>query len=112
MTNLNELRDAIYQDAVEHGLWKKSDDLKSAALLVKQEANELVSACDDISDAVISGESEKIYTALRAYQLELADVIIMSLSAGGHIGIDIDDAVRSKMEINRNRPYQHKEGSK
>lgn len=35
---------------------------------------------------------------------ELADVIIASLSVAGKLGIDIDEAVRSKMEINKSRP--------
>lgn len=35
------------------------------------------------------------------YTEELADVIIMSLSVAGYLGIDIDKAVREKMEINK-----------
>ena len=38
---------------------------------------------------------------------ELADVIIMSLSVAGRLGIDIDAAVRRKMEINKARPWTH-----
>lgn len=38
---------------------------------------------------------------------ELADVIIMALSAAGYLGIDIDKAVRQKMEINRGREWRH-----
>ena len=38
---------------------------------------------------------------------ELADVIIMSLSVAGKLGIDIDAAVRRKMEINKARPWKH-----
>ena len=42
-----------------------------------------------------------------AYTEELADVIIASLSVAGKLGIDIDAAVRGKMEINRARPWKH-----
>ena len=38
---------------------------------------------------------------------ELADVIITALSAAGYLGIDIDKAVREKMEINRGREWRH-----
>lgn len=38
---------------------------------------------------------------------ELADVIIMALSAAGYLDIDIDKAVRKKMEINRGREWRH-----
>lgn len=37
----------------------------------------------------------------------MADVIIASLSVSGKLGIDIDAAVRRKMEINRSRPWKH-----
>ena len=41
------------------------------------------------------------------YVEELADVIIASLSVAGKLGIDIDAAVRRKMEINRARTWKH-----
>lgn len=37
----------------------------------------------------------------------MADVIIMSMSVAGKLGIDIDAAVKRKMEINRQRPWKH-----
>jgi NTP pyrophosphatase (non-canonical NTP hydrolase) len=42
---------------------------------------------------------------------ELADVVIMAMSAAGYLGIDIDAAIRRKMEINKARPWKH-EGEK
>lgn len=41
------------------------------------------------------------------FREELADVIITALSAAGYLGIDIDKAVREKMEINRGREWRH-----
>lgn len=41
------------------------------------------------------------------FREELADVIITALSAAGYLGIDIDKAVRAKMEINRGREWRH-----
>ena len=111
-TSLNTLRDAIYEDAVAHGLWERTDyivdccmkraylfefpfdrDSKLRALaaeVVYVEANELVQSAE-------AGE----------YAEELADVIIASLSVAGKLGIDIDAAVRRKMEINKARPWKH-----
>ena len=110
--SLNTLRDAIYEDAVAHGLWESADytvkcymeranlfgfpsdrDAKLRALaaqVVYMEANELEQA----------EEADK-------YAEELADVIIASLSVAGKLGIDIDAAVRRKMEINKARPWKH-----
>ena len=41
------------------------------------------------------------------YAEELSDVIIAALSVAGKLGIDIDAAVRRKMEINKARPWKH-----
>lgn len=109
---LNTLRDVIYEDAVKHGLWESTDytvkccmeestrcgfpfdrdaNLRAwAAQVVHREANELEQA-----------EEADEYTE------ELADVIIASLSVAGKLGIDIDAAVKRKMEINKGRPWKH-----
>lgn len=96
---LNTLRDAIYEDAVAHGLWDRDNGPTDCAELIRDEASELDSAamdweCDDYND-----DSE--------FCEELSDVIIASLSVAGYLGIDIDAAVRRKMEINRARPWKH-----
>jgi NTP pyrophosphatase (non-canonical NTP hydrolase) len=112
--SLNTLRDTIYEDAVAHGLWEDYDqtlkrnaefcakytnyafdlDAESrneCALCVCRECVELREARDDAD----------------AFTEELADVIIMSMSVAGKLGIDIDAAIRRKMEINKNRPWKH-----
>ena len=112
--SLNTLRDVIYQDAVEHGLWEEYDqkrerdtefsakypqyafdqdveDRNECALYVCRECVELREARDNAD----------------AFSEELADVAIMVLSVAGKLGIDIDAAIRRKMEINKNRPWKH-----
>lgn len=94
--NLNDLRDAIYADAVAHGLW----DFEECGLKMPIECQMLIeNEVDELYDAAHQGEER--------YTEELADVIIMSLSVAGKLGIDIDAAVRRKMEINKNRPWKH-----
>ena len=96
--SLNTLRDAIYQDAVAHGLWDWAEsyrhmpDLRDSSVdLIRGEVCELEIEC---------GSEER-------YAEELADVIIMSMSVAGKLGIDIDAAIRRKMEINKKRPWKH-----
>lgn len=120
MNDLNELRDEIYSDAVAHGLWDEmhiwkliatnedfrksgiadvityanSDETRKnaiATLFLAMELRELIFAVDDVNN----------------FREELADVIITALSASGYLGIDIDKAVRAKMEINRGREWRH-----
>ena len=98
-TTLNTLRDAIYEDAVAHGLWERDNGPTDCAELIRDEASELDSAamdweCDDYND-----DSE--------FCEELSDVIIASMSVAGYLGIDIDAAVKRKMEINKGRPWKH-----
>ena len=97
---LNTLRDEIYLDAVAHGLWLEGFcyPLDDCAQLIKDEADELMIAADDYEYK----DAEK-----DAFIEELADVIIICFSVAGKLGIDIDAAIRRKMEINHNRPWKH-----
>lgn len=96
------LAKVIYMDAVAHGLW---DDptvamdnpngmkyvRRRCLLLIREELSE---ACEAAGDDTRFAE-------------ELADVIIMAMSAAGHLGIDITDAILKKVAVNHERPYKH-----
>ena len=101
--SLNTLRDAIYEDAVAHGLWEGVGEYGKVCPCVDVDIR---FAC---SDKVNDEANELDGAALNAdhFTEELADVIIMSLSVAGKLGIDIDAAVRRKMEINKGRPWKH-----
>ena len=99
---LNTLRDEIYQDAVAHGLWENWDFPSDCAWLISQEASELCDAGTEWEDdGWYDGEENATFSE------ELADVIIMSMSVAGKLGIDIDAAIRRKMEINKGRSWKH-----
>ncbi len=38
---------------------------------------------------------------------ELADIVIRVFDMCGHYGIDLESAIREKMEYNKKRPYKH-----
>ena len=97
--SLNTLRDAIYEDAVKHGLWEGYSCPTDYVYRLKDEVCELDDAAMELED--------NMYDSCDRFSEELADVIIMSLSVAGKMGIDIDAAVRRKMEINRGRPWKH-----
>lgn len=105
---LNALRDEVYQDAVAHGLYEDEKYnrahpfglmyvCRNLAIRIKSEVFELIAAT--------YGET------LEHFAEELADIIILCLSVAGHLGIDIDKAVKRKMEINKGRSWKH-EGEK
>ena len=111
--SLNTIRDAIYEDAVAHGLWEGTDcvvkECIDAAIQEGEPADqeEMMRgwAMETIRREV--NELEDASADAEAYADELADVIIASLSVAGKLGIDIDAAVRRKMEINRARSWKH-----
>ena len=120
MQNLNELRDEIYDDAVAHGLWDEAhiwkliatneDFRKSGIADVITYANSDETRKNAIATLFVSMEIRELIFATEDtdhFREELADVIITALSAAGYLGIDIDKAVRAKMEINRGREWRH-----
>lgn len=112
-TTLNTLRDAIYEDAVAHGLWEGTDYIVKEcidAAIQEGEPADQEEMMRGLAMEVIRREVNELEEAsvnAEAYTDELADVIIASLSVAGKLGIDIDAAVRRKMEINRARPWKH-----
>ena len=110
--SLNTLRDAIYEDAVAHGLWESTDytvkECIDAAIQEGEPADQREMMRGWAMEAIRREVNELEMTlSEEEYVEELADVIIASLSVAGKLGIDIDAAVRSKMEINKARPWKH-----
>ena len=104
--SLNTLRDAIYEDAVEHGLYVLEKDVPEIERAAVSLVSMIKSEINEARDAAIDWEAHRSGSQDH-FAEELADVIIMTLSACGHLGIDIDAAVRRKMEINRARSWKH-----
>ena len=104
--SLNYLRDAIYEDAAAHGLYALEKDVPEIERAAVSLVSMIKSETDEARDAAIDWEAHRS-GAQDQFAEELADVIIMTLSACGHLGIDIDAAVRRKIEINKARPWKH-----
>lgn len=107
--SLNTLRDAIFEDAVAHGLWDKYKYYPATDCVdfIRDEVNELEYAAMNWRNGY--NENSEFYSE---FCQELADVIIMCLSVAGKLGIDIDAEVRRKMEINKGRPWKHRKEDK
>ena len=119
VVSLNTLRDAIYQDAVEHGLWEEADRLaKEAAedddIIGEKSFKEKFCKWHEAAHLIFF-EGDEMLSAVEEYNWdnaveELADVVILAFSTAGYLGIDIDAAIRRKMEINKQRPWKHGKG--
>ena len=111
--SLNTLRDAIYEDAVAHGLWEEQYEgqfinPRVFAWKIESEVDELIEAGGGWYHKICEEEEEyQLNEKKEAFIEELADVIIMSFSVAGKLGIDIDAAIRNKMAVNKQRPWKH-----
>ncbi|MGN0773559.1 MAG: MazG-like family protein [Candidatus Ventricola sp.] len=113
--SLNTLRDAIYEDAVAHGLWEEEAGPIECYVLIGDEGEGPIKCyklirdeVEELGSAAVSWETDYFEDCSdNGFSEELADVIIMCMSVAGKLGIDIDAAVKRKMEINRQRPWKH-----
>ena len=105
---LNTMRDEVYADAVEHGLYEGEYDVpeleRAAPSLMYRIQDEVREAWNAALDWQNGKEGAKEHVAE-----ELADIIITALSVSGHLGIDIHAALFKKKEINKKRSFKHKE---
>lgn len=96
MGELNRLRDEVHRIAVEHGFWSDREkagvygDATALALMVCEVAEAI--------EALRKGEDETE---------EVVDVIIRALDYLGRKGVDVERALRRKVERNKRRPWKH-----
>lgn len=113
---LKELQLDAYTQAVERGLYKDSPTKNKLLWHIREEATEAVRAWQRYRDVKTHYEcnSRTITDCMptnfdcsrckqrrnEGVNQELADVIIMTLSACEHLGIDIEAAIKEKMAYN------------
>lgn len=86
---LRGLQNEIHYDAVKHGLFENKGGVDGYC-------NWLMQECREVRLSEVEHVAE-----------EMADVIILTLSYGVHLGLDIAQAIKDKVEFNKTRPYQH-----
>ena len=99
---LNELAKEINEISQAHGWWDKERTFGDFIALSHSELSEALEAFRNHEATVYvkDGKPEGI-------AVELIDCVIRIFDWCAQVGIDIDEAMKIKMEYNKTRPYRH-----
>ena len=90
---LNLWTELIHNNAKDKGFWDEERNIGESLMLIVTEVAEAM-------EAHRNDDREN-------FEEEIADVIIRTLDLCGGLGIDIEAAMRKKMQYNYTRPYKH-----
>lgn len=98
------LRDLAHQNAIDKGWYEEPRTFGEMIALMHSELSE---ALEDHRDG--RGFREIYYEGEKpcGIPIELADTVIRIFDACGYLGIDLEAAIREKMEYNATRPRRH-----
>jgi dCTP diphosphatase len=82
--------------------WEQFHDLKNLSMAIAVEAAELMEIFRWVENRR-AGEAMQSAGSAAAVRQEVADVLLLLLSFANAAGIDLADAAREKLEINRGR---------
>jgi NTP pyrophosphatase (non-canonical NTP hydrolase) len=113
---LNEMSAAAYENSRAHGFHDGEDPVRvipEKLCLIHEEVSEALGHYRN-KNRDTRGEAHPAETVWAdetgkpdGFAVELADAVIRIGDLCGQLGIDLEAAVRVKMEYNKNRPYMH-----
>lgn len=121
-TSINNLVEEAHQNAVEHGWWEEDRNFGELIALMHSELSEALEEyrnghkpdetyyncnCDRVSNEPLTKHCRNCGDKPEGIPSELADVVIRVFDTCGRYGIDLEEAIRTKMVYNKTRPYRH-----
>jgi NTP pyrophosphatase (non-canonical NTP hydrolase) len=98
---ISQVQREVHRTAVEHGWWDRPRSVGEILMLMVTELSEVM-------EAYRSGNPQSLKTpGFSQMEEELADVVIRLLDFAGRHDLDIEGALRAKMNYNETRPYRH-----
>ena len=101
--SLNEWRDAVHENAVEHGWWEDDRCFGEIVALCHSELSEALEESRMGNDLVWEGEHGKP----EGIAVEMIDCVIRILDWCGRMGVDVEAVLEQKHRYNMTRPYKH-----
>ena len=106
--NIKTLIEESHKTAIEKGWWDKSDrNIPELLALIHSEVSE---ALEEYRETGLEQLDKVWYTSTdkpEGFTVELADVLIRIADLCGEFNLDLEDALKTKMEYNKTRPYRH-----
>ena len=122
--NIKALTKAIHENAVEHGWWEEERSFPEIIALCHSELSEALEeyrnrfgvdetyytcSCEPGNESTSPHVCKFCHSGQKpeGIAIELADCIIRILDYCGKMDIDIENAILTKHEYNKTRPYRH-----
>lgn len=114
--NINDLIKKAHDTAVAHGWWDTDRNFGEQIALMHSELSEALeeyrnrhgfSTVYYSGGGFISNHPTEGCRKPEGIPVELADVLIRIFDTCGRYGIDLEEALKIKMEYNDTRPYKH-----